>query len=78
MVLILLGDGVVAGLLLGKSKAKDAGWLAITAGWAFAVMAGIYTAKAIGPPETTGSTGAESATGTTTTSPRMNLWIEQW
>jgi glycerol uptake facilitator protein len=50
MVLILLGDGVVAGVLLGRSKAKDAGWLAITAGWAFAVMAGIYTAKAIGAP----------------------------
>jgi glycerol uptake facilitator protein len=50
MVLILLGDGVVAGVLLGKSKAKDAGWMAITAGWAFAVMAGIYTAKAIGAP----------------------------
>src|SRR5437868_6383638 len=48
MVLILLGDGVVAGVLLGKSKAKDAGWLAITAGWAFAVMAGVYTARAIG------------------------------
>jgi glycerol uptake facilitator protein len=50
MVLILLGDGVVAGVLLGRSKAKDAGWLAVTAGWAFAVMAGIYTAKAIGAP----------------------------
>ena len=49
-VLILLGDGVVAGVLLGRSKAKDAGWLAITAAWAFAVMAGVYTARAIGAP----------------------------
>ena len=44
LVLILLGDGVVAGVLVGKSKAKDAGWLAITAGWAFAVMAGVLPA----------------------------------
>jgi glycerol uptake facilitator protein len=49
-VLILLGNGVVAGVLLGKSKAKDAGWIAVTAGWAFAVMAGVYTARAAGAP----------------------------
>ena len=50
MILILLGNGVVAGVLLNKSKAQNAGWLAITAGWAFAVMAGVYTAKALGAP----------------------------
>jgi glycerol uptake facilitator protein len=50
MVLILLGDGVVAGVLLGRSKAQNAGWMAITAGWAFAVMAGVYTARACGAP----------------------------
>jgi glycerol uptake facilitator protein len=49
-VLILFGDGVVAGVLLGKSKAKDAGWIAVTAGWAFAVMAGVFTARAAGAP----------------------------
>jgi glycerol uptake facilitator protein len=51
MVLILLGDGVVAGVLLNRSKAKDAGWVAVTAGWAFAVMAGVYTARAVGGPD---------------------------
>jgi glycerol uptake facilitator protein len=50
MVLILLGDGVVAGVLLSRSKAQNAGWIAITAGWAFAVMAGVYTARACGAP----------------------------
>lgn len=50
MILILLGDGVVAGVLLGRSKAANAGWIAVTAGWAFAVMAGIFTARAIGAP----------------------------
>jgi glycerol uptake facilitator protein len=50
MVLILLGDGVVAGVLLSRSKAQNAGWMVITAGWAFAVMAGVYTARAVGAP----------------------------
>ena len=47
-VLILLGDGVVAGVLLKKSKAEGAGYFAVTAGWCFAVMAGVYTALACG------------------------------
>jgi glycerol uptake facilitator len=51
MVLILLGDGVVAGVLLRKSKAENSGWIVITAGWAFAVMCGIFTAIACGSPE---------------------------
>ncbi len=49
-VLIVLGGGVVAGVLLGRSKAKDAGWIAVTAGWAFGVMSGVYTARAAGAP----------------------------
>ena len=48
LVLILLGDGVVAGVLLKGSKSENAGWLAITAGWAFAVFAGVFTAIAFG------------------------------
>jgi glycerol uptake facilitator protein len=48
MVLILLGDGVVAGVLLKRSKAESAGWIAVTAGWALAVMAGVFTAIACG------------------------------
>ena len=47
-ILVLLGDGVVAGVLLKGSKAEGAGWLAITAGWAFAVFAGVFTAVAFG------------------------------
>jgi glycerol uptake facilitator protein len=48
LVLILLGDGVVAGVLLKKSKAEGAGWMVVTAGWCFAVLAGVYTAIACG------------------------------
>lgn len=48
LVLILLGDGVVANVLLKRSKAEGSGWIVITAGWAFAVMAGVFTAIACG------------------------------
>lgn len=41
-ILLLLGNGVVAGVVLAKSKAKDAGWAVITFGWGFAVLAGAY------------------------------------
>jgi glycerol uptake facilitator protein len=42
--LILLGDGVVAGVLLAKSKAQNSGWIVITTGWAFAVFVGVIIA----------------------------------
>ncbi|GLF96239.1 MIP/aquaporin family protein [Streptomyces yaizuensis] len=41
-VLILLGGGVVAAVTLKHSKARGAGWLAITFGWGFAVMTAVY------------------------------------
>ena len=50
-VLILLGNGVVAGVLLKKSKAESSGWIVITAGWAFAVLFGVLTAIACGSRE---------------------------
>lgn len=40
--MILLGDGVVAGVLLAKSKAEKSGWIVITTGWAMAVAIGVY------------------------------------
>src|ERR1700741_3977929 len=48
LVLVLLGDGVVANVLLKRSKAEGAGWMVITSGWAFAVMAAVFTAIACG------------------------------
>ena len=48
LILVLLGDGVVANVLLKRSKAEGAGWMVITSGWAFAVMAGVFTAIACG------------------------------
>lgn len=48
LILILLGDGVVAAVLLKKSKAEGSGWIVITTGWAFAVMCGVFTSIACG------------------------------
>jgi glycerol uptake facilitator protein len=42
--LVLLGDGVVAGVLLNKSKAQNSGWIVITTAWAFAVFSGVTVA----------------------------------
>jgi glycerol uptake facilitator protein len=48
MLLVLLGDGVVANVLLGKTKGNNAGWMVITTAWAFAVFVGAYSAVAMG------------------------------
>lgn len=48
LMMILLGDGVVAAVVLKRTKAEGAGWLVITTGWAFAVLCGIFTAMLFG------------------------------
>jgi glycerol uptake facilitator protein len=50
LVLILLGDGVVANVLLKKSKGENSGWIVVTTAWGLAVVAGIFTAIAFGSP----------------------------
>lgn len=42
MLLILIGEGVVAGILLKGSKAENAGWLTICITWGLAVTMAIY------------------------------------
>ena len=42
LILILLGDGVVAGVLLRGSKSENAGWLTIVVGWGLAVALAIF------------------------------------
>lgn len=50
MVLVVLGDGVVANVLLKKSKGENSGWMVIATAWGMAVVAGICTAVACGSP----------------------------
>src|SRR5688572_32068421 len=45
--LILLGDGVVAGVLLARSKAQNSGWIVITMAWGLAVFCGVVVAGPI-------------------------------
>ena len=45
--LILLGDGVVAGVLLNKSKAQNSGWIVITWAWGLAVFIGVLASIAV-------------------------------
>lgn len=50
LVLILLGNGVVANVLLKKALGENSGWMVICTGWGLAVMAGVFTAIACGSP----------------------------
>src|SRR5260370_39344260 len=43
--LVLLGDGVVANVVLKKTKGQGAGWVVVTAGWAMAVFVGVLVSS---------------------------------
>jgi glycerol uptake facilitator protein len=42
MLLVILGDGVVANVLLTQSKGHNSGWIVITAGWGLGVAVAVY------------------------------------
>lgn len=48
MTLILLGNGVVAGVLLKDTYGENSGWIVITTAWGFAVICGVLVALVIG------------------------------
>ncbi|AHA29379.1 glycerol transporter [Exiguobacterium sp. Leaf187] len=48
MILILLGDGVVAGVVLKKTKSENSGWIVITFAWGLAVMTAAFVAAESG------------------------------
>ena len=48
MFLILLGDGVVANVVLGKTKGNSSGWIVITTAWALAVFTGVIVSAPVG------------------------------
>src|ERR687893_1628397 len=53
MILIILGDGVVAGVLLKNSKAENSGGFVITVGWAMGVAIAVYCVGQISGPHIT-------------------------
>jgi glycerol uptake facilitator protein len=42
LLLVLLGDGVVANVVLNRTKAQHSGWIVITVGWGVAVTMAVY------------------------------------
>src|SRR5882724_6737165 len=43
--LVLFGNGVVANVVLSRTKGNNSGWIVITAGWAFAVFVGVFCSQ---------------------------------
>src|SRR5215204_458758 len=48
MLLIIMGDGVVANVVLNKTKGNNSGWIVITFGWAMAVFLGVFASTSLG------------------------------
>ncbi|MFV0557856.1 MAG: MIP/aquaporin family protein [Enterococcus sp.] len=51
LILVLLGNGVVAGNVLKHTKEENTGWVAITLGWGLAVTIGVYCAGFLSPAQ---------------------------
>ena len=49
LILILLGNGVVAGVVLPKTKSNNAGWIVITMGWGIAVAVAVFVSGKLSP-----------------------------
>lgn len=47
MLLVILGDGVVANVLLNKSKGQNGGWIVVTTGWALGLTVAVYAVNSI-------------------------------
>lgn len=47
--MILLGNGVVAGVVLPKTKSNNSGWIVITLAWGLAVMIAVFVVGTISP-----------------------------
>ncbi len=43
MILLILGNGVVANVLLNRTKGQNSGWIVITTGWGLAVALAVYS-----------------------------------
>ena len=50
LILVLLGGGVIANVLLAKSKGLDGGWMVISTGWFIAVVTGVFVSQSLDAP----------------------------
>ena len=44
-ILVIFGNGVVANVVLSKTKGNGGGWIVITTGWALAVFVGVFSSQ---------------------------------
>src|SRR5580698_10374958 len=44
--LVIFGNGVVANVVLARTKGNNSGWIVITAGWGLAVFVGVFSSQA--------------------------------
>lgn len=51
LILILLGNGVVAGVVLPKTKSNSSGWIVITMGWGIAVAVAVFVSGKLSPAQ---------------------------
>src|ERR1700761_3804288 len=79
LVLVLLGNGVNAGVTLRKSYAADSGWIVVATGWAIAVLCGVLVAQAFGSPgaHLNPAISLASAVNTGDYSQLLSLWSAQ-
>lgn len=68
--LVLLGNGVVAGVVLRGTKSENSGWIVITIGWALAVTFAVYAAG--------GKSGAHLNPAVSLSLAALGLWSEQF
>jgi len=47
MLLIIFGDGVVANVVLNKTKGENSGWMVIATGWGMAIAVAVYASGPI-------------------------------
>src|ERR1035437_1340295 len=79
LMLVLLGNGVCAGVTLRKSYAADSGWMVITIGWALGVFCGVLVAQAFGSPGANLNPAITLASAIVSGdySQVLNLWLAQ-
>ena len=65
--LIVLGAGVVANVVLNKTKGQNSGWIVITFGWGMAVFVGVYASTTLGGNVLGNSNGRYIVTSFSTT-----------
>jgi len=75
LVLILLGNGVNAGVTLRKSYAADSGWIVITTGWALGVMCGVMVAQGFGSHDAAINPAVTLASAVVTGNYANVLWL---